>query len=104
MNSTNLEVSKERAYAISFLDNGGDVDNFPKNHKKLYDAIKTEEKRRLMVEIRYLIKKSSAFKKFIYKNIKESTKSTIKPEVLYNELDKFTYNQLKSLLQDESNK
>ena len=35
MNATNLEVSKEMAYAISFLDNGGDVDNFPKSHKKL---------------------------------------------------------------------
>jgi hypothetical protein len=104
MNATNLEVSKETAYAISFLDNGGDVDNFPKSHKKLYGAIKTEEKRRLMVEIRHLINKSSTFKKIIYKKIKESTKSTIKPEVLYNELGKFTYNQLKLLLQDERNK
>ena len=104
MNTTKLEVSKERAYAISFLDNGGDVNNFPKTHKKLYDAIKIEEKRRLMVEMRYLIKKSTSFKKKIFKKLKESENSTIEPEILYKKLDKFTYNQLKMFLQDESKK
>lgn len=104
MNTTKLVVSKEKAYAISFLDNGGDINNFPKTHKKLYDAIKIEEKRRLMVEIRYLIKKSTSLKKRIFKKLKESDDSTIEPELLYEKLNKFTYNQLKTFLQDESNK
>ena len=104
MNTTKLVVSKEKAYAISFLDNGGDINNFPKTHKTLYDAIKIEEKRRLMVEIRYLIKKSTSLKKRIFKKLKESEDSTIEPELLYEKLNKFTYNQLKRFLQDESNK
>ena len=74
MNTTKLEVSKERAYAISFLDNGGDIDNFPKTHKKLYKAIKIEEKRRLMVEIRHLMNKSPSLKNNIYKTIKKPVK------------------------------
>ena len=83
MNTTKLDVSKEKAYAISFIDNGGDINNFPKTHKKLYEAIKTEEKRRLMVEIRYLTNTSTDFKNKIFKKIKENSNSKIKPEILY---------------------
>ena len=104
MNTTKLEVSKEKAYAISFIDNGGDINNFPKTHKKLYEAIKTEEKRRLMVEIRYLINKSTSFKKTIFKKIKENSNSKLEPEILYEKLNKLTFNQLEKLLQDEGGK
>ena len=104
MNTTKLEVSKEKAYAISFIDNGGDINNFPKTHKKLYEAIKTEEKRRLMVEIRYLINKSVSFKKTIFKKIKENSNSKLEPEILYGKLNKLTFNQLEKLLQDEGGK
>lgn len=104
MNTTKLEVSKEKAYAISFIDNGGDSNNFPKTHKKLYEAIKTEEKRRLMVEIRYLINKSTSFKKTIFKKIKENSNSKLEPEILYEKLNKLTFNQLEKLLQDEGGK
>jgi hypothetical protein len=102
MNTTKLEVSKEQAYAISFLDNGGDISNFPNTHKKLHEAIKKEKKRRLMVEIRYLINKSTSFKKNVFKKLKESSNLQIKPELLYKKLDKFTNKQLEMLLQDES--
>ena len=67
-------------------------------------SIKIEEKRRLMVEIRYLIQKSTSFKKKIFKKLKESEGSIIEPEILYKKLNKFTYNQLKTFLQDESKK
>jgi len=101
MNTTKLEVSKEKAYAISFIDNGGDINNFPKTHKNLHEAIKAEKKRRLMVEMRYLINKSTDFKKKIFKKIKENGNSKIKPDILYEKLNKFTFNQLEKFLQDE---
>ena len=101
MNTTKLDVSKEKAYAISFIDNGGDINNFPKTHKKLYEAIKTEEKRILMVEIRYLTNTSTDFKNKIFKKIKENSNSKIKPEILYEKLNKLTFTQLEKLLQDE---
>ena len=104
MNTTKLEVSKEKAYAISFIDNGGNINNFPKTHKKLYEAIKIEEKRRLMVEIRYLINKSASFKKTIFKKIKENSNSKLEPEILYEKLNKLTFNQLEKLLHDEGGK
>jgi hypothetical protein len=100
MNDSNLEITKDAAYAISFLDNGGDPENFPKTHKKLYSAIKKEEKRRLMVEIRYLINKTPTFKRKMYKIIGENEKSILNPHVLYKLLDGLTYNQLKKHLHE----
>lgn len=100
MNNSNLEITKDVAYAISFLDNGGDPENFPKTHKNLYSAIKKEEKRRLMVEVRYLINNKPAFKRKIHKIIGENEKAILNPHVLYKLLDKITYNQLKTYLHE----
>jgi hypothetical protein len=100
MNNSNLETTKDLAYAISFLDNGGDPENFPKTHKKLYSAIKNEEKRRVMVEIRYLINKTPAFKRKMHKIIGENEKAILNPSVLYKLLDKITYNKLKTYLHE----
>ena len=49
----NKEGNIARVYAIHYLDNGGNPAEFSRRHKVLTDAIQEEEKRRLMVSIRY---------------------------------------------------
>ncbi len=100
MNSKKLEISKERAYAINYLDNGGLLSNFPQKHKKLHEAIKIEEKRRVFVQIRYLIDNNKTFKTKMYKLLKINNKTSIEPIELYKKLNTLTNNQLYSYLQD----
>jgi len=91
-------LSPQTTYAISFLDNGGNFNNFPKRHKKLYRAIEHEAKRRLMVEIRYFAAASPSNQKEIYTKIHLDPTTMLKPVDFYKKLDKLSYNRLLRLL------
>jgi hypothetical protein len=53
-----------------------------------------------MVEIRYLINKTPAFKRKMHKIIGENERAILNPSVLYKLLDKITYNKLKTYLHE----
>lgn len=101
-------MSKEgklaRVYAIHYLDNGGKPGKFSKRHKVLTAAIQEEEKRRLMVSIRYKMNEKKEFHRKIYKILKISKKTTLEPQDLYTNLGNMTNNQLFSILHDRKKK
>ncbi len=100
----NKEGNLARVYAIHYLDNGGKPGEFSKRHKVLTAAIQEEEKRRLMVSIRYKMNEKKEFHKKIYKILKISGKTTLEPRDLYNYLGNMTNNQLFSILHDRKKK
>ena len=99
MTSRDNAVSEARIYAIHYLDNGGESGKFSKRHKDLYSAILEEEKRRLMVAIRYKILENKAFRNKIYNKFKVSSKNLLKPEEIYSYLETLSNKQLLSILQ-----
>ena len=101
-------MSKEgnlaRVYAIHYLDNGGKSTMFSKRHKVLSYAIQEEEKRRLMVSIRYKMNAKKKFHRKIYKLLKISQRTTLEPRELYEHLNNISSNQLLSMLHERKDK
>ena len=84
-------------FANYFLDYNMNIKDLPKN-KKLLDTIKKEEKRRILVLLRYKANKSSKNTNYLYKIINLKANSEVNPQSFYNLLNKFTTNQLKEYL------
>ena len=98
MASREYAVSDARIYAIHYLDNGGESSKFSKRHKDLYKAILEEEKRRLMVGIRYKMSENKALQKRIYKKFKVQSNNSLKPEEIYSYLARLSNKQLFTIL------
>ena len=90
-------ITDEEMYAIKYMDSGGNAEKFSHRHKKLKKAVMDEAKRRLMVELRREVTKSSKIKMKIYRILKISPKQTLTPEEFYGHLVKVSYNRLKDI-------
>lgn len=93
-----VNISKAEIYAVHYLDNGGKAKDFSKRHLDLYKAIQEEEKRRIMIQIRYKMSVDKTLKKKIYKKFGFSKKDPINPTILYSKLVNLSNNLLLSFL------
>ena len=94
-----IKIPEESMEAITLVDNGINPYKNIKN-KSLQHKVKTEYKRRLIINIAAAIKKSSKIKKFVLKKIKIKEKSkeskTIKHKIHYK-LEKLSIKSLDNL-------
>lgn len=87
-----------RSKAINFIDNGGTSIQFSEKKGMFYEGVLVEEKRRIKVEIRYMMKGDYTFEKQVYRILKVSMKKPLLPEEIYTKLDPFTNKQLMTLV------
>ena len=80
-----------------FFDYDMNINDLTKN-KKLLDIIKKEEKRRILVLLRYKAKKSTKNKHYLYKIVNLKANTEVNPQSFYDLFNKFTTNQLKEYL------
>ena len=78
--------------AILFLDNEGDINHVPSTLKGFRKAIKDEMKRRLQIEIKYILKKHPQKKNKLHKDMKNAT-----PATLQKQLQKMSMHKLEQL-------
>ena len=95
-----INISKAEIYAIHYLDNGGKAKDFSKRHLDLFKAIQKEEKRRLMIQIRYKMSNDKKLENKINKKFGISTKESINITILYSKLSNLSNNQLLSFLHE----
>ena len=78
--------------AILFLDNNGHIDNVPHTLKGFRSAIHHEMKRRLIVEIKYILRKHPHKKNILHRDMKKAT-----PAALQKQLEKMSWHKLEEL-------
>ena len=87
---SNLSTLQIRA--ILFLDNEGNINHVPHKLTAFRKAIKAELKRRLEVEIKYIIKKHPDTKNVLYKDLKK-----LSPVSFKKQLKKISMHKLQQL-------
>tara|TARA_Y100000817_G_C16492590_1_gene383110 strand:+ start:75 stop:368 length:294 start_codon:yes stop_codon:yes gene_type:complete len=83
----------------TFLDYNNNIESIPQINSGLYNEIKLEHKRRILVDLRYKSNKNKKCRNYIYKIINKNSNYNLKPQDLYAALDKLSYNQLLQALQ-----
>ncbi len=93
-----MTVEAYKKFADYFLDYNMNIDDLPKNNN-LANVINIEEKRRLLVLLRYKAEKSTSNKKYLYKIVNLKSHIELEPAKFYELFNNFKINQLKEYLQ-----